>query len=202
MCLKGLTDKRDRFVKQAGFIVLLVLLFNILIACGAGHDAETQVPNESDIHSALSNPSVPEGSESQPESMVQQYESEIRLEKRESMKIQITVGDVALTATPEDNSSAEAFLALLQEQPITVQMSDYAEMEKVGPIGTDLPRNDTQISVGAGDVILYQGNQITIYYGTNSWNFTKLAVIEGATKESLLEALGTGDVEVTFSLAQ
>jgi chitodextrinase len=49
--------------------------------------------------------------------------------------------------------------------------------------GTSLPRNDTQISVGPGDVILYQGNQITIYYETNSWNFTRLAVIEGATKK-------------------
>lgn len=116
--------------------------------------------------------------------------------------IQITVGEVAMIAAPEDNSSAEAFLALLQEHPITVQMSDYAGMEKVGPLGTNLPRNDTQISVGAGDVILYQGNQITIYYGTNSWSFTKLAVIEGVTKESLLEVLGTGDVEVTFSLVQ
>lgn len=64
MCPKGLTDKRDRFVKQAGFIVLLVLLFNILIACGAGHDAETQVPTKPDIHSVLSDPSVPEGFES------------------------------------------------------------------------------------------------------------------------------------------
>lgn len=56
--------------------------------------------------------------------------------------------------------------------------------------------------MGAGDVILYQGNQITIYYGTNSWNFTKLAHIDGATKENLLEVLGTGDVEVIFSLPQ
>ena len=189
-------------MKQAGFIVLLVLLFNILVACGAGHDAEIQIPTESEIPSALLEPSGTEGSESQPESMVQEHESEIGLEEREPVKIKITVGDVALIATPEDNSSAEAFLALLQEQPITVQMSDYAGMEKVGPLGRNLPRNDTQISVGAGDVILYQGNQITIYYGINSWNFTKLAVIEGATKESLLEALGTGDVEVTFSLAQ
>jgi hypothetical protein len=60
------------------------------------------------------------------------------------------------------------------------------EVEKVGPLGTSLPRNDTQISVGPGDVILYQGNQITIYYETNSWNFTRLAVIEGATKNALL----------------
>lgn len=160
--------------KRAGLFALLVLLFNLLAACGAGHDAKTQIPPE----------------------------SEIGLEESEPVKIQITVGDEALFATPEDNSSAEAFLALLQEQPITVQMSDYAGMEKVGPLGTNLPRNDTQISVGAGDVILYQGNQITIYYGTNSWSFTKLAVIEGATKESLLEVLGTGDVEVTFSLVQ
>lgn len=118
------------------------------------------------------------------------------------MKIQITVGDTTLTAIPENNSSAEAFLALLQEGPVTVEMSDYAGMEKVGPLGTSLPRNDTQISVDAGDVILYQGNQITIYYGTNSWNFTKLAVIEGATKESLLKVLGSGNVDVTFSLAE
>lgn len=105
--------------------------------------------------------------------------------EEETMKIQITVGDTTLTAVPENNSSADTFLALLQEGQITVQMADYAGMEKVGALGTSLPRNDTQISVGAGDVILYQGNQITIYYGTNSWSFTKLAVIENATKESL-----------------
>ena len=66
----------------------------------------------------------------------------------------------------------------------------------------DRRRESVKIQITVGDVILYQGNQITIYYGTNSWSFTKLAVIEGVTKESLLEMLGTGDVEVTFSLAQ
>lgn len=172
---------------------MLVLVFMLLAACGAGHDVETQIPTESEIPPALPEPSETARPESQPESMEQV--SEIGLEERESVKIQITVGEVASISTPEDHSSAEAFLALLQEQPIAVQMPDYAGMEKVGPLGTDLPRNDTQISVGAGDVILYQGKQIRIYYGTNSWNFTKLAVIEGATKESFLEALGTGDVE-------
>lgn len=116
------------------------------------------------------------------------------------MKIQIAVGDTVLTATPENNPSAEAFLALLQEQPITVEMSDYAGMEKVGSLGTSLTRSDSQISVGAGDVVLYQGNQITIYYGTNSWNFTKLAHIDGATKENLLDVLGAGNASVVFSI--
>lgn len=118
----------------------------------------------------------------------------------DGMQIKIAVGDTVLTAIPETNSSAEAFLALLEEQPVTLEMHDYAGMEKVGELGTDLPRNDSQISVDAGDIILYQGNQIAVYYGTNSWNFTRLAVIENATRESLLDVLGSGDVRVTFSL--
>jgi hypothetical protein len=81
-------------------------------------------------------------------------------------------------------------------------MSDYAGMEKVGSLGQSLPRNDTQLNVGAGDVILYQGNQITIYYGTNSWSFTKLAVIPNITGDELLKILGDGDVEVKFSVSK
>lgn len=114
--------------------------------------------------------------------------------------IMITVGDEVLTAVPEENPSAEAFIARLKEAPITVNMSDYAGMEKVGPLGTSLPRSDTHICVGAGDVVLYQGDQITIYYGSNAWKFTRLAVIEDATRERLLQVLGDGDVEVTFSI--
>jgi hypothetical protein len=122
--------------------------------------------------------------------------------EEENVQIYITVGNEILTATPEDNSSAEAFVALLQEHPITVNMSDYAGMEKVGSLGLSLPRNDTQLNVGAGDVILYQGNQITIYYGTNSWSFTKLATIPNITGDELLKILGTGDVTVTFSVSK
>ena len=79
-------------------------------------------------------------------------------------------------------------------------MRDYASMEKVGPIGTSLPTNDEQISTGAGDIILYQGNSLVIYYDTNSWNFTRIGKIEDVTREELLAALGSSDVTVTFSL--
>ena len=189
-------------MKRILFVVLMLLFVLLFAACTTVHSTESQSVLSTASASAVTGQAELKVDLSQPESTVQEAESEILSEEQESVKINITVGDTTLTAIPEENSSAQAFLDLLQEGPVTVAMSDYAEMEKVGPLGATLPRNDTQISVDAGDVILYQGNQITIYYGTNSWNFTKLAVIEGATKESLLAVLGSGDVDVTFSLAE
>ena len=181
-------------MKRTVFLVSMLLLLSVLAACSAGQDAKSG-------NSLLAEPSSV-AEQTHAESTGEKTESETLSEEREPMRIQITVDDTTLTAIPEENSSAEAFLALLQEGPVTIQMADYVGMEKVGPLGTNLPRNDTRISVDAGDVILYQGNQITIYYGTNTWSFTKLATIENATKQGLLEVLGTEDVEVTFSLAQ
>lgn len=119
---------------------------------------------------------------------------------QEGNSMKITAGDTVFTATLADNSSAEALKEILAEGPLTIDMSDYAGMEKVGPIGTDLSRNDEQISTKAGDIILYQGNSLVIYYDTNSWNFTRIGKIEGVTGEELLDAFGDGDVTVTFSL--
>ena len=112
--------------------------------------------------------------------------------------LKITFGDYELLATFEDNPSAEAFKELLSQGPVTVQMSDYGGFEKVGPLGTTLPRSDQQITTEPGDVILYQGDQITIYSGTNSWNFTRLARIDDPT--DLREKLGNGTISITFSL--
>ena len=112
--------------------------------------------------------------------------------------MKITVGAYEWSATFENNSSAEGFQKLLSQGPLTVEMDDYGGFEKVGPLGTTLPRNDTRITTEPGDVILYHGNQITIYYGTNSWNFTRLAKIDDPS--SLQEKLGDGTVSVTFSL--
>ncbi|MCC8159917.1 MAG: hypothetical protein LIO53_01115 [Oscillospiraceae bacterium] len=117
-------------------------------------------------------------------------------------KVYITANNVTFTATLADNSSAAAFVELLKDGDITIEMSDYGNFEKVGSLGTTLPRNDEQITTEAGDLILYQGNSITIYYDTNSWNFTRLGKIENVTGEELKAALGSGDVTVTFSLYQ
>jgi hypothetical protein len=114
----------------------------------------------------------------------------------------IKIGDKILTATLVDNSSAEALIEALSEGPITVNMRDYGNMEKVGRLGFKLPRNDEQITAEAGDIILYQGNALVIYYAPNSWNFTRLGKINDITQEELKGILGEGDVTVTLSLPQ
>ena len=120
------------------------------------------------------------------------------------MKISIQItsdsGSHKLSATLADNSSAMAFYELLQKGPVTIKMRDYGSFEKVGPLGTTLPRNDTQITTTAGDIILYQGNQITIYYDTNSWNFTRLGKVDEVTQAELKKILGKGDVTAVFEI--
>lgn len=118
----------------------------------------------------------------------------------DSMTIQI--GDRVLTATLADNSSVDALVEALSEAPITVNMQDYGNMEKVGSLGRSFPRNDEQITTDPGDIILYQGNALVIYYAPNSWSFTRLGKIANMTKEELKAVLGDGDVTVTLSLPQ
>ncbi len=115
-------------------------------------------------------------------------------------QIKIKVGDRVLTATLDENSSAEALKELLSENDITINMSDYGNFEKVGSLGTSLPTNDKRITTEPGDLILYQGNSITIYYDKNTWSFTRLGKIDDITQSELKEILGEGDVTVTFSL--
>jgi hypothetical protein len=125
-------------------------------------------------------------------------------EVEDNMKNQITlaVNGTVLTAALADNSSAEALKELLAKGPLTIAMHDYGSMEKVGPIGTDLPVNNEQITTEAGDLILYMGNAFVIYYAPNSWNFTRLGKIKDVSAEKLKEILGSGDVDVTLELAK
>lgn len=103
-------------------------------------------------------------------------------------------------ANLEDNSSAKAFIEKLSPQELTLELHDYGNFEKVGDLPWELPRNDEQITTEPGDVILYQGNQLTIYYDENTWDFTRIAKIGNTTREELLSAFGEGDVSVTMNL--
>lgn len=119
----------------------------------------------------------------------------------ESNTIRLTIeGGRTFTATLVDNSSTQALKEQLAKGNITVEMEDYANMEKVGSLGIRLPRNDKRTTTGPGDIILYQGHNLVIYYDTNSWSFTRLGKINDASQADLKAALGKGDVTVTLSL--
>jgi hypothetical protein len=116
--------------------------------------------------------------------------------------IRITANGRKLTAELADNSSADALAEMLKEGPVTVEMSDYANMEKVGSLGRRLPSNNKTITTSAGDLILYQGDQFVIYYAPNHWNFTRLGKIRDVSSKELKAILGSGDVSVTLSLEE
>ena len=98
--------------------------------------------------------------------------------------MKLTIGETVLTAAPADTSSAKALEEKLQDGPITIQMEDYARMEKVGNLPFRLPTNDQSITTQAGDLILYLGNSFVIDYAPNSRRFTRLGQIEGAWPRS------------------
>lgn len=120
---------------------------------------------------------------------------------RTMKQIIISVNGRSMTATLADNSSAAALMALLEQGPLTYSAHDYGNFEKVGDIGCTLPRNDEYITTVPGDIILYLGSNICIYYGTNEWSFTRLGRIDNLSASEIRSILGTGDCTVTLSLA-
>ena len=112
----------------------------------------------------------------------------------------IQAGDKTLYAGLENNPSAEALKEKLSPAPITVDMDEYSGLEKIGDLPWELPTNDREITTDPGDIVLYQGNKIAIYYGKNTWSFTRLAKISNITREELLEVLTDDEIQVTFSL--
>lgn len=199
-----------RYLKQDGMLVLLVLLAS---ACSTvappGSPAATTNPvqdpqiaaagTQQPTHTVLS-----AGDTSPapilPEEDIETEPAQDPSNGTETNRMNIQVNDHLLTATLADNSSAAALREALLEGPITINMRDYGGMEKVGSLGKELPRNDEQITTEAGDIILYQGNALVIYYAPNSWNFTRLGKINAVTAADLKEVLGDGSVTVTLSL--
>ncbi len=110
----------------------------------------------------------------------------------------VQVGDVVFSATLEENEAVSALVEMMRESPVVIQMSDYSGFEKVGSLGTSLPASNSQTTTQTGDIVLYNGNQIVIFYGSNSWSYTRLGHIDDLTGWE--EALGRGDVTVIFSL--
>lgn len=130
-------------------------------------------------------------------------EAQAQTIKEEDMteKLYITIGNQTLPVTLVKNNATEALMAALAANPITYEADDYGGFEKVGALGISLPTSNQQLTTQAGDVILYSGNQIVLFYGSNSWSYTRLGRIEYESLEQLKSFLkaGQGRVSVTLS---
>ena len=114
------------------------------------------------------------------------------------MKMNVQIGNSTFTATLEDNPAVDSLVQMMEDAPVVIEMSDYSGFEKVGSLGTSLPVSNSQTTTQSGDIVLYNGNQIVIFYGSNSWSYTRLGKIDDLSGWE--EALGSGDVTVTFSM--
>lgn len=155
------------------FILLALFTLNVQTACGSEPDENGRNLTDADGN----NPSLT------------------------STKMNITIDNHVLAVTLVDNNATRALVKRLQEGNISYSSSSYGNFETVGNIGFSLPTSNSSITTQAGDVILYQGNQICIFYGSNSWSYTRLGRISNASETELRSLLSTGTVNVTLSLA-
>ena len=135
---------------------------------------------------------------SAPSQEAENKKSEWVEEENGEMKMNVNVNGQDFTATLEQNSAVSALVQMMENGPVTLQLSDYAGFEKVGPLGQSLPASNSQTTTQTGDIVLYQGNQIVMLYGSNSWSYTRIGRIDDLTGWE--EALGSGDVTVTLSV--
>ena len=116
-------------------------------------------------------------------------------------KLYLTIGGVTKTATLVNNTSTVALIAQLQKGNIAYDAHDYGNFEKVGALGYTFPENNEQITTVPGDLILYQGSNLCIYYDTNSWNFTRIGKLDNMTQADIKKWVNAGGNNVTVTLS-
>ena len=195
---------REKLVQIAAGLCLVLLLG------GCGTKGEAAEPPESPgaaaaeaAEASVEQTPTPASTSRPPESAGEQPEEETATEEKtateeETGVLRMKIGDEPVGVEWEDNESAAALGELCRGEPLTISLSRYGGFEQVGPIGSSLPRSDVQTVTQAGDVVLYAGNQIVVFYGSNSWAYTRLGKITDKTAEEMRELLGRGDVTITI----
>ena len=133
--------------------------------------------------------------------LIQQYLAELidRFPAEEKQEvINMTINNTPVTVAWEDNEAVAALKAAVKSEPLTISMSMYGGFEQVGSLGMSLPKNDTRITTSPGDVILYSGNQMVVFYGSNTWAYTRLGHITDKTPAELTQLLSNGNVTITL----
>lgn len=144
-------------------------------------------------------PAAPSEPVPEPEAPAPKQADAQTITEEETLMLHMKIGETAVAVDWEENASVAALLELCRETQLTISMSPYGGFEQVGAIGTSLPRRDVQITTEAGDIVLYAGNQLVVFYGSNSWAYTRLGHIADQSAAELAALLGNGAVTVTLS---
>ena len=167
-------------VKYSCRIVGIVMLCTVLCACG--HSNESSVNESKTDSEAITNVAGAENAQKDGKTMV--------------MKI----GETTVPVLWEENASVRE-LAGLAEEGLSISMSKYGGFEQVGAIGKSISRDDRRITTAPGDIVLYSGNQLVVFYGSNTWEYTRLGKIE-LSEEELKNLLGNSDVTITIGMEE
>ena len=114
----------------------------------------------------------------------------------------MTINGEEVEVAWEDNGSVKALAELAADSPLTIDASMYGGFEQVGPLGQTLPHRDTQTTTNPGDIVLYAGSQLVVFYGSNRWAYTRLGHITDQSDAQLQTLLGKGDVVITLTAAE
>ena len=183
-------------MKKLLILFLVPVLAVSMAACGAGKGQSTDPPILDNNPPITTEPET----ENTQTTVPPETENTEETEDNTEMKMTVKIGDSVFTATLEENAATREFIEMMKQSPITINMSDYSGFEKVGALGRSLTTDNHQTTTSAGDIVLYNGNQIVMFYGSNSWSYTRIGKIDDLS--GWKEALGSGSITAEFSIAE
>ena len=187
------------FMKKSVALLIVLLLSITLTACDNIQDkAESIVQSETSANTISDSSYVSESTDEQKSQTSTEDNGASEETEEEAMKM--TIGSTPVSVKWEDNESVNFLKELCRDQTLTISMSMYDGFEQVGSIGTDIPRNDVQTTTSSGDIVLYSGNQLVVFYGSNSWAYTRLGHITDKTPQEMTDLLSGGNVTITLSI--
>ncbi len=162
---------------KRALIITLVIMLAVLTACSGSEEVQQDRSSEQKKETAIDDTA----------------------EDNKMKPITMRINDEEVEVTWEDNESVRALSDLVSGSPLTIESSMYGGFEQVGSIGTSLPSNDVNMRTEAGDIVLYSDSNMVVFYGSNSWSYTRLGHIENKSAEELADLLGGSDVTITLS---
>ena len=116
-------------------------------------------------------------------------------------QVSITIGDMTKQMSLADNAAAKSLAVKLQQGPLSLTLNSSGGFEIWGALGFSLPTSNEQITAQPGDVVLYNGSNICLFYGSNSWSYTRLGHISGLSESELKSFLKAGERNISVILS-